>query len=197
MAETGIFGDQSDSDGVYGGQEDQQMSIRSKTTEGRLWIIPEKEIEKKIEIQFTLPEISISRTSNIQTIQIVGRNNPLYQYTSGETSFPLTLDFYAQNADRRDVITTCRFLESLSANNGYKNPPQRIRLVYGALFRDEMWVIKSVKYRLSNFDKEYGYLPKQAYVDMDLVLDTQENATWDDIRRVYNTNSIASRGFNF
>jgi hypothetical protein len=174
-----------DQEPAYAAEAEQfeTTKIRSKTTEGRLWIVPEREIEKRIEIQFVPASIDWSRSSNIQTIVIVGRNNPLYQYTSGETVLPLKLDFYAQQEDRKDVITTCKFLESLSANNGYKKPPQRIRIIWGDLFKDEMWVIKSVKYKLDNFDKEFGFLPKQAYVDLDLVLDTKGNLTSDDIRR--------------
>lgn len=164
--------------------QDSSIKIRTQTGDGRLYIIPERELENRIEIQFVIPELSWNRSASIQTINIVGRNNPLYQYTGGETSMSLQLDFYAQAEDRKDVITKCRYIESLAANNGYKNPPQRIRLVYGKLFRDEMWVIKSVKYKLSNFDKQYDFMPKQAYVDIDLALDTRNNLTTEDIRRV-------------
>lgn len=162
----------------------QQSSIRTKTTDGRVWIVPEREIDKKVEVHFVIPEIAITRQANVQGIAIVGRNNPFYQYTSGETTMPWTLDFYAQDSDRKDVLRVCRFLESLAANNGYKNPPQRVRIIFGDVFRDEMWVIKKVTYRLSNFDKQHGFMPKQGYVDLDLALDTKMNLTTDEIRRV-------------
>lgn len=159
-------------------------SIRTKTTAGRLWIVPEIELDQKIEIQFVPREIAISRVSAIQTIAIVGRNNPFYQYTGGETTMPIQLDFYAEDEDRKDVLRKVRFLESLSINNGYKNPPQRIHLIFGDIFKNEMWVIKSVKTKLSNFDKPYGMLPKQAYVDLELALDTNVNLTRKDLRNV-------------
>lgn len=156
-----------------------------KTTDGRLWIVPEREIDQKVEIQFVQNTIEWARNANIQTITIVGRNNPLYQYTSGETVMSFVLDFLAQDEDRKDVITRCRYIESLAANDGYSRPPQRIRLIYGDLFKsNEMWVIKNVKYSLSNFNRAKGYLPQQAYLTLDMVLDTKQNLTSADIRRV-------------
>lgn len=183
MADLGKYGN-NDESGTQSAGVSKTDAIRTKTTAGRLWIVPEIELDKKIEIQFVPSEIAITRSASIQTIGIVGRNNPLYQYTGGETSMPLSLDFYAQDEDRKDVLRTIRFLESLAVNNGYRNPPQRIHLVFGDIFKHEMWTIKSVKYRLGNFDKQYGFLPKQGYVDLELVLDTRKNLTTRDLRYV-------------
>ena len=151
------------------------------TTEGKLYFILVSTLERR-EIQFVPPELGISRNANIQNVTIVGRNNPFYQYTSGETLLTLQLDFHAKQDDRKDVIESCRWFESILYNDNFDVPPEKVKLVFGDLFRDEVWTVKSCSYKLKNFDKVYGYLPTQAYVDLTLALDPSSNLTKEDVR---------------
>lgn len=152
------------------------------TTEGKLYFVSVKDTNDRLEIQFVPPDLSISRNPSIQTIDIVGRNNPLYQYSGGATELAFELDFFAQEESREDVIKRCRWLESFTFNDGYENPPSQVKLVYGQLFRDEVWIVKSVKYKLSLFNKVKGYLPQQAYVSVVLALDPKSNLKIEDVR---------------
>lgn len=151
-------------------------------TGGNLYFVSIKDPNDKLEIQFVPPELSITRTPDISEIKIVGRNNPLYQYASGTTELSFELDFYADEESREDVIRKCRWLESFTFNDGYENPPSQIKLVYGSLFRNEVWIIKRVDYRLSQFHKEKGYLPQQAYARITLALDPKFNLKIEDVR---------------
>lgn len=148
----------------------------------RLYITTEKTLQT-IPIQFVPPSIKIGRNANQNAIAIVGRNNPLYHYSGGETTLQFQLDFYSESEFRDDVIRFCRLLEAVAANNdGYSNPPERIRLTFGKLFKGDMWwTVKSCPYELSQFEKSVGYLPVQAYMDLSLVLDPTKNTRRVDI----------------
>ena len=151
------------------------------TTDGRLYFVLVSDPEKRLNIQFVPPELNFQRSASIQAVQIVGRNNPLYQYTAGEKILSLQLDFFAQEEDRQDVLRKCQWLEALAYNDGYEKPPERIKLVWGDLFKDELWIVKSVNYKVSLFNKEKGFLPQQAIVDISLGLDTTNDVVKSDL----------------
>jgi len=151
------------------------------TTDGNLYIILVSNPEHRLEVQFIPPELLIQRQGDVQAVQIVGRNNPLYQYTAGEKLLNFQLDFHADEENRRDVIEKCYWLESLVYNDGYSNPPERIFIVWGQLFTTELWTVKGVNYRLSQFHAEYGYLPCQAYLDLSLALDMDIDVRKSDL----------------
>ena len=154
--------------------------IKNKTTEGLLYFIAIDSLER-LDIQF-VPDLDIQRNANIATIQIVGRNLPQYQYTGGDTVLNLQLDFHSLEENRTDVINKCRWLEHLTANNGLKKKPSKVKLVFGDVFRDEQWIVKQVGYKLNNFHKGYGFLPQQAIVNIQLLLDVESDINWDSIR---------------
>lgn len=153
----------------------------NSATGGQLYIVGLKTLQK-LEIQFVPSELNYVRNASIEEIAIVGRNHPHHQYTGGSTRLDFQLDFYSKEESREDVIKKCRWLESLTCNDGYQSPPERVRLVFGKLFRNEVWVVKKVTYKLNNFHKPGGFLPLQAYVDISLSLDTPRNLTINDIR---------------
>jgi hypothetical protein len=157
------------------------VNIGLNTTQGRLYLITERTLEK-LEIQFIPPSINIERNANYATFQIVGRNTPQYQFLGGETRLPLSLDFYADDEFRRDVELKCKWLEALCAYDG-KKPAQRVKLIFGDLFKEEMWVVQSVKYTFNLFDRVYGFRPRLGKCDLVLGLDPTTNLTWADIRR--------------
>lgn len=151
------------------------------TTGGRLYLIALKSLQK-LEIQFVPPSLDFNRAPTIEEIAIVGRNNPLHHYIGGRTTLDFELDFHSDTADRTDVIKKCRWLEALGYNDGYQKPPEQIRLVFGKLFRDEIWIVKNVSYRLVQFDKPSGYMPIQAYVKLSLALDPKQNLRLIDVK---------------
>lgn len=151
------------------------------TTNGRCYFIAVKSLER-LEIQFVPDEIGITRNSDTQSVQVVGRNNPFYHYTAGETLMNLELDFCAEREDRADVLEKCKWMEGLAYNNDYPDPPEQVKLVFGDVFKDEIWVVKNVNYSMTNFDKVYGFLPTQAKVTVTLALDTKGNYKRNDLR---------------
>jgi len=150
------------------------------TTEGKMYLTALSSL-KKLEIQYVPTKLGISRGANWAEIAILGRNNPIYQYTGGSNSLHLTLDFYSEQDNREDVVEKCRLLESWTMNNGFDEPPERIRLTFGRLFKaTEIWLIESVDIDYKMFAKDFGSLPKQATVEVSLILDTVKNRSIND-----------------
>ncbi len=132
--------------------------------------------------QFVPDKLVYNRKADFQSIKVITRNTPKYQYTGGSTTLSLKLDIYAETKSRQDVIERCRALESLTYTNGYKEAIPHIRLVWGALFRDEVWVVQSVNYELSLFKPDFDFMPQQAYVNITLLRVSENNLTWNDIK---------------
>lgn len=158
-----------------------KQMLTTQTTDGALYLIG-VDTGQQLSIQFVPKDLEFTRTVNMQTIQIIGRNNPLYQYTGGEDELSIELDFYSLLSNREDVYKRVNWLRKNTMNNGFNSPPENLRLVFGKLFRkQDVWGIKSLSYKFSNFNKPNGYLPQQAYVNITLGLDTPTNSTYDDV----------------
>lgn len=182
-----------DQNNTVANNQESEARIKSSTTEGKLYFIALQSLDR-LEIQF-VPKLQMSRNANYANIQIIGRNTPKYQYLSGQSTMSLELDFHSMNEDRKDVIDKCRWLEHLTFNDGYETPPQKIKLVFGDLFRDEVWLVRRVNCDLQNFHKPSGYLPQQAYVSLELMLDPESSLTWEDVRSDNGNNNLGvSRG---
>jgi len=158
-----------------------KVGIVTSSTAKQCYLVGLRTLEK-LEIQFVPKTFDINRSANISKIQTIGRNTPFHHYTSGSTELKFQLDFCCEQENRQDVIEKCKWLESLMCNDGYNNPPERIKVIFGDLFRDEAWVVTGCSYKLSNFDQVYGFLPKQAYVDLTLSLDPTYNLSVNDIK---------------
>lgn len=138
------------------------------TTQGQCYIldIDSKEPNDFIEIQFVPEEIFFARSVRMEGVQIIGHNTPSYQYLGGESTVSMRLDFYANEESRRDVMRRCRWLESLTFNERLEEPPHRVVITFGKLFKNELWVVKNINYRVTNFHKVKNFLPQQAYVEI-------------------------------
>lgn len=152
------------------------------TTNGNLFLISLDDFSR-LEVQFVPLDISMGRTATLPEMAVVGRNHPDYQYTGGKDALSLDLDFHASEENKEDVITKVQWLTSLAASDGYDGPAPNVKLVWGSLFTNEVWLVQSVQTNLSLFDQANGYLPRQAYVKLNLVRDTSTNLTWTDYRR--------------
>lgn len=152
------------------------------TTGGKCYIVELRPPYQKLEIQFVPDEISLTSSANNAKIDIVGRNNPLVHYTGGNDKLKLTLDFYSDEANRKDVLLKVRWLQSLRYADGSFGPKRNISVVLGDLFRREIWTVDSVNIKLSNLDGQFNFMPRQAFVDLDLTLDPKTNLRIDDVR---------------
>lgn len=138
-----------------------------------------------LQFQFVPREISYNPTSEFVAIQTFARNNPRYHYTGSEDTVEFEIDWHCEEENREDVIKKCRWLEARSKNNGYKEDPPDMLFKWGNLFTTEdTWIIVAAPYKLSNFDKPYGMLPKQAYQNITLKRVTKTNTTYNQIQRI-------------
>jgi len=143
------------------------------TTNGQLYIVNLTTLEK-LEIQFVPNEVVIDRSANMPEVVIIGRDTPNYQWSSGRQSLTLNLDFLANDENRLDVKAKVEWLMGLTRRPANNRKAPNVKLVWGDLFKDEVWVVPSVKPRYSNFNKVYNFLPQQAYVDITFNLELQD-----------------------
>ena len=144
----------------------------------------------RLTIPFVPRELEYTPSSNFVTIASFGRNNPFYQYTGSEDTLTFEIDWFSKQENREDVITQCRWIEALSKADSYDDIPHRVMLNWGSenkLFLDEVWLVVSAPYRLSQFQRAYRnsdgqvksmfMLPQQAYQTVTLKRVTKENRT--------------------
>lgn len=151
------------------------------TTQGQLYFIALRSNER-LEIQFTPESVTVNRNANYSDIAVVGRNIPQMHYVGGTETVSLKLDFFASQENRRDVKNKCNWLKSL-AYRDTSRPPEKVKLVFGALFSDDVWVVKSVNVVYSLFNKVYDFLPQQAYVDITLALNPRTDISSAKVKR--------------
>lgn len=168
------------------GNHDSILNRGLNTTGGTMYFVNlgtgNKESGNRLEIQFIPSDINLSRKGNWAEANIIGRNDPRYQYIGGQTSLSFTLDFYADEESRTSVVRKVQWLQSLIANDRSRQKAPNILLVMGSLFTKEVWILASIDVKYDNLHRQYGYMPQQAIVDVELKLDTSFNTGWDDIR---------------
>lgn len=139
---------------------------------------------EQLRVQCVPLELQVNSEANWAVIPSIGRNNPFYHYTGGEDVIEFTIDWYAIQEFKEDVIRKCRWVESLTRADAYRVEPSRIILVFGELFRYTTWIVTAAPYRLSLFDKSQGMLPCQAYQEVTLRKVTRDNTTMLDRRAI-------------
>ena len=152
------------------------------TTQGRLYITALRSLER-LEIQYVPKNVTMPRSASIGDISIIGRNTPKYHTTGGATTLNMELDFHAEEESKEDVIRKVRWLQSLTAIGNGGIPPEKIRVTFGDMFKAaEIWTVKAVNPRFELFDVAKGFLPRQAYVTLSLLLDPDDNITSEEMR---------------
>lgn len=166
---------------VYISPENLNYLASFNTTENLLYFVSVSNPQIRLGIQFVPYEITHDRVASIGDVFVIGRNNPFSTFDSGVETISMKLDFYACEENREDVRRKCNMLRSFTYKDGDK-PLDRVKLIYGDLFKLEKWVVRSVKVNYSNFSKPHKYLPQQAYVDIVLKRDDDKQTTHDLIR---------------
>lgn len=139
---------------------------------------------ERLEIQFVPPSLRITDDADIAVIKIIGRSTPKYQNSGGEVTMPLELDFYSDEENRTSVVRKCNWLRSLRYSDG-KKPAKRVALIFGNMFKKEIWTVRNVSVEYTNFSKKHGYMANQAKVTINLCLDVDYNLKPDDINVTY------------
>lgn len=158
------------------------MDFKFNSTRSQLYIVELSPPFERRMIQFVPDSISVPRKANMQDTTIVGRNNEIMQYITGSETLSLNLDFYSDDDERKDVISTINWFKSLTYNDGAPGKFRNVRIVFGDLFKNDVWVLTGVDPDFSIFDSEKGWLPVMAKVKLDFKLDPKKNLTLNDIR---------------
>ena len=157
--------------------------MATTTTEGKFFLIGLRTLER-IEMQFVPKTLDIDRRANYADVAVVGHNDPHAHFTGGKTTIPLTLEFYADRADKSDVKEKANLLLRFAHGDGNNAGPEMIRLVMGDLLTDNFkYIVTNVKVRYSHFQRHAGYLAQRAVVTMALQRVTDRNATFADVVR--------------
>jgi len=124
----------------------------------------------------TIPyEIDNNAESVFVTLASPGRNVPFYNFSGSEKTLHFTITWYANHISYLDVISKCKWLESLSMGDAFDSEPHQIQFVFGELYKDAKWLMKSCPFKLSNFDREQRMLPKLATQEITLIKVSTKN----------------------
>jgi len=144
-----------------------------------------------LELPFIPDEVNMDPSSTFKAIASPGRNNPHYHYSGSEDTLEFTVQWFAKQEDRKDVIQNCRWLEALTKADGYSEDPHRVRIMWGrnaTLFDKDQWLLVHAPYKLSQFIN--GYKGKQGdFVSTDLLPQMAEQKL--TFKRVARTNRTA------
>lgn len=113
-----------------------------------------------------------------------GRNITDYQFTGAEDVLKFDLSWYGDSITRDDVIKKCKWLEALSKDDGTGNGIHTVKLVFGDMYQDAIWVMKSAQYTMSLFNRQFGMLPQLAISKIVLCKISTKNPTRDSILRI-------------
>lgn len=139
---------------------------------------------ERLELQFVPSKLTLNRQPTAQQVEIVGRNVPRQQVQGSERTLSFEVDMYALEDDRSDVIRRCLWLESLTYRDG-DQPQERVRLIFGRMFHNDIWVVRSFTYDMSLFDRQNSNVPRQAMGQITLVQDGDLEPMASDIRKHY------------
>ena len=157
------------------------LSYNFGTSDHQIYIL-ELETGERLEAQFVPEVISAPRDANLTEIMVVARNHPKLHYVNGKDTLTMTLEFYSDEPSRQDVFRKVQWLRSLTMNNGFQGKYRNVSLVFGEMYKNEIWVIQSVRPNLSNFDAENGFYPLRATVLLNFILDPEKNLLISDVR---------------
>ena len=146
----------------------------------KLYLIALGSLER-LDIQFVPAEIGYNRSASYAKTEIIGRNVPKPNYSGGETTMSLVLDFYAEEQNRKDVYERVTWLESLGYADTDKKA-ENVKLVFGEMFKKHRWVITSIGIKYTEFNPGFDFLPHQATVTLALTLDAEVNPVYRHIQ---------------
>lgn len=153
------------------------------TTNNEIYIVEVQPPFERLAFQFMPEGVSYSRTANIQSIDVVGRNNNLYQYTGGTDVLKFSLDFFSDEQNRKDVKRKVDWLKSLTMSDGGFGPARNVKIIMGDMFKNDVFIVREVDAVFSNFDNRFNYNPIRATVKLSFVLDPKKNRRLKDVRK--------------
>lgn len=126
-------------------------------------------------------EILVDTKSSWATIRPFGKNTPNYHFTGAEDLLVLELTWWAEEDGKTDVLSKCKWLESMSKSDGNKGRPHVARLMWGTLWTKAVWIIQQAPYTIMDWDAERGLRPIHAKQSVTLARYNPENSTIQQI----------------
>lgn len=125
-----------------------------------------------IALQVRPSEIESKAETSWAAIKSMARNTPMYHYLGAEDSLQLNLNWFMPGKPGDPdfnpywVINQCRRLKSWSMANGYTAGPPVLRIEWGQadIFKDELWILTSATYHLSNFH-DTAVIKRSTYIE--------------------------------
>lgn len=136
---------------------------------------------EKLGLQGLPKELDYNPESKWAVQATPGRNNPHYHFVGSEDTIVLDLSWWAEEEAKGDVIARCKWLESASKADGYKNRPHIFKLHWGSMFHKAKWIITAAPYKMKDFDAVNGYRPIHATQQVTLKRYTPTNRTQEEI----------------
>ncbi len=148
------------------------------TTKGILVFINWTTLERQ-DIQFVPMEVSTPRAASLTEHAVIGRNQPVIQFTGGSSTMTIEFSLYGT-----DVKDRANWLQQFTFNDGDGNPPPLLKIIWPGLIPDDaLWSVKSVDPKFSLFMPGENFAPRMATVTLNLTRNTERNITFNDINR--------------
>lgn len=168
---------------------DDKVRAHSRTRENpskfgltELWIVDTLNGANKLRLQTVPQEVEYTPNSKFVALASAGRNNPLYHYTGSEDIIKFSISWYSNEETRRDVIKSCRWLESMSKGDGDKGIHPVLLLMGTSLFNDNtQWLIQSAPYSMKLLSANNDAFPLLATQEITLARITPGNRTHAEI----------------
>lgn len=147
------------------------------TTRGILTFVNWTTLERQ-DFQFVPTEVSAPRNANLTEQAVIGRNIPIQQFTGGSSTLSLEIVYYGENVPER-----VNWLKQFTFNDGDGNPPPLMKIVWpGMIPENALWSVQGVEPTYSLFMPGENFKPRMATVSISLVLNSDQNITYNDIR---------------
>lgn len=180
----------------------QELESLRKTGDGSNQIILYNLTSKPYEyivIQNRPNQLEFRGETSWASIKSMGRNTPMYHFTGAEDVVQFNITWFCNDADHMDeVVNKCRFLEAWTKANGYQASPPVIRIQWGNsnIFENQLFILTSATYTLSNFNdyirvngktrkelsaKDGKLLPASATQELIFKRVSATNLSWEDI----------------
>jgi hypothetical protein len=160
------------------------MQHQLSAIDGSIYILELSEPFGRLELQELPSELSTQRTGNYAEINVPGRNNPLHHYTGGSDTFSMSFQFVYDSSGVDNVLRDVQWLEGLMANDSYNAPSRRVKIIFGKIFNNKTYIVKSVSSKFMDFVNNNGWISKRAEVSISFALDMDNNRSIADIRNI-------------
>jgi hypothetical protein len=145
----------------------------STSNNGEYYLISLENPNEQLQFQYIPDELKHSSTAKNGVVDIVGRSHPKRHYLGGDEKVSFALDFHAADTEIQTVKDKVFWLMSLKG--------QDLKLVFGRLYANIVWVLESVEVSWKFQDTAQGY-PKVANINLTLSINAKRSITNEQIR---------------